>query len=320
MQIQHLPSQTALTAAAARAAHLIVDQPPLIFADRLAATLLGEQAEEFLGYHRAHGEHLVLSAARTQVTCRSRYTEDRLAEAVNRGITQYVILGAGLDSFAYRRAVGQAASVRTFEVDHPATQEWKRGQLARSGTPIPDSLVFVPADFEHDSLAARLRGQGFDPSQPALVSWLGVTMYLTASAISQTLQEISTFAPGTELITDYMLPPGLRDQDGQSYADLVGPVAAQRGEPWLSCLAPDEMSTLLKTHGFGRTKQVSQRHSISAELWYRADTLHPIRLSMLAHATVPATPATTSSPEPTPGPPSKPRRDPSEAAPGMIPG
>ena len=84
-----------------------------------------------------------------------------------------------------------------------------------------------------------------------------------------------------------MLPPGLRDQDGQSYADQVGPVAAQRGEPWLSCLAPDQMSALLKAHGFGRTEQVSQRDSISAELWDRSDPLHPIRLSMLAHATIP---------------------------------
>lgn len=286
MQRQHLPSQTALTAAAARAAHLIVDQPPLIFADRLAAALLGDQAEEFISYHRAHGEHPVLSAARTQVTCRSRYTEDRLAEAVNRGVTQYVILGAGLDSFAYRRAAGPPGRVRTFEVDHPATQEWKRERLAKSGIPIPDGAVFVPADFEHDSLAARLRAQGFDQSQPALVSWLGVTMYLTQPAISQTLAEISTFAPGTELITDYMLPPGLRDQDGQSYADQVGPVAAQRGEPWLSCLAPDQMSALLETHGFGRTEQVGQRDSISGQLWDRSDTLHPIRLSMLAHATI----------------------------------
>ena len=112
-------------------------------------------------------------------------------------------------------------------------------------------------------------------------------MYLTQPAISQLLEEISTCAPGTELITDYMLPPGLRDADGQSYADQVGPVAAQRGEPWLSCLAPDEMSALLKAHGFGRVEQVSQRDSVAPELWDRSDTLRPIRLSMLAHASIP---------------------------------
>ena len=291
MQIQHLPSQTALTAAAARAAHLIVDQPPHIFADGLAAVLLGERAEEFISYHRAHGGHLVLSAARAQVTCRSRYTEDRLAEAAaTRGITQYVILGAGLDSFAYRASQApqtQTTGVRVFEVDHPATQEWKRERLAGAGIPVLDGTAFVPADFERDDLTARLRTAGFDPAKPALVSWLGVTMYLTQPAVSQTIGELGTFAPGTELITDYMLPAGLRDQDGQSYVDQVAPFAAERGEPWLSCLAPDEMSALLRSHGFGRIEQTSQQDSISPHLWARSDPLHPIRLSMLAHATVP---------------------------------
>ena len=285
MQIQHLPSQTALTAAAARAAHLIVDQPPRICTDPLAVTLLGEQAEEFISYHRAHGEHPVLSAARTQVTSRSRYTEDGLADAAARGTTQYVILGAGLDSFAYRAT--RPARLQVFEVDHPATQEWKRDQLAKAAVPIPDGTAFIPADFEHDSLAARLHAAGFDQGRPALISWLGVTMYLTQPAISQTLEEISTLAPGTELITDYILPPGLRDAEGQSYADQVAPVAAQRGEPWLTCLAPDQMSALLKAHGFDRIEQVSQQDSISEALWDRADTLHPIRLAMLAHATIP---------------------------------
>ena len=107
-------------------------------------------------------------------------------------------------------------------------------------------------------------------------------MYLTQPAISQTLAELGTFAPGTELITDYMLPPGLRDQDGQSYAGQVGPVAAERGEPWLTCPAPDEMSAQLTMHGFGQVRQISQQDSVSPRLWARSDTLHPIRLSMLA--------------------------------------
>ncbi len=168
----------ARTAAAARAAHPIVDRPPHIFADPLAAQLLGEQAGELIGYHRAHGGHPVLSAARAQVICRSRYTEDRLAAAAARGVTQYVILGAGLDSSAYRAA--EAPSVRVFEVDQPATQDWKRGQLARAG-----------------------------------------------------------------------------------------------------------MSALLSAHGFGPAEHISQRDSIRPALWARADTLHPIRLSMLARATIP---------------------------------
>src|SRR4051812_24610261 len=119
------PSRTAMTAAAARAAHLIVDGEPVVFADTLAYRLLGEQAEELVAYHRLHGDHLVLAGARAAVTTRSRFTEERLARAAAAGMRQYVVLGAGLDSFAYRSDL----YVRVFEVDHPATQEWKRERL-----------------------------------------------------------------------------------------------------------------------------------------------------------------------------------------------
>ncbi len=282
MRSADLPSQTALTAAAARAAHLIVDHQPVIFADELAAALLGERADEFISYHRAHGTHLVLSCARAQVLCRSRFTEDHLAASVRTGLTQYVILGAGLDSFAYRAK----SAVRVFEVDHPATQQWKRAQLAAAAIPVPDSVSYVAMDFERDQLAGRLRQAGFDPSWPALVSWLGVTMYLTRAAIIQTLEEISGFAPGTQLITDYVLPAALRDETGRSYADQVAPAAAEHGEPWLTFLAPDDMSALLGRHGFGPVEHVRQRDCVPAALWNRTDSLHPAGLSLLARATL----------------------------------
>ena len=280
---EDLPSQTALMAAAARAAHLIVDHEPVIFADELAAVLLGDQADELISYHRAHGTHLVLSCARAQVLCRSRFTEDDLAACVRAGLTQYVILGAGLDSFAYRSAPGP---VRVFEVDHPATQRWKRAQLAAAGIPVPASVSYVAMDFERDDLASRLRQAGFDPSWPALVSWLGVTMYLTQAAIGRTLAEIGGFAPGTQLVTDYMLPAGLRDDTGDAYAGLVAPAAAQRGEPWLTFLAPDDMAALLAEHGFGAVEHVRQQDAVPAALWDRADSLRPADLSVLARATV----------------------------------
>jgi methyltransferase (TIGR00027 family) len=280
---EDLPSQTALMAAAARAAHLIVDHEPIIFADELAAALLGDRADELISYHRAHGTHLVLSCARAQVLCRSRFAEDHLATCVRAGLTQYVILGAGLDSFAYRSARGP---VRVFEVDHPATQRWKRAQLASAGITVPDTVSFAAMDFERDSLSSRLAQAGFDPSRPALVSWLGVTMYLSQAAISRTLEEISGFAPGTQLVTDYMLPAGLRDDTGDAYAGLVAPAAAERGEPWLTFLAPDDMSALLAGHGFGAVEQVRQREAVPAALWDRADSLRPADLSVLAHATI----------------------------------
>jgi methyltransferase (TIGR00027 family) len=278
------PSNTALTAAAARAAHLIVDDLPVIFADALASALLGDRADELIGFHRAHGGHVVLSGARAQVTCRSRYTEDRLAQCVHDGLTQYVILGAGLDSFAYRGEL--ADRVRVFEVDHPATQDWKRRSLSAARIPDPRGVTFVPLDFESGALTARLVQAGFDASRPALVSWLGVTMYLTREAIGETLGAIGRLAPGTEIIADYMLPAGMRDSAGETYAELVAPVAAQRGEPWLSFFAPDEMSALLERYGLGSAAHVRQRDMVAASCWDRSDSLRPAELSVLVHASV----------------------------------
>jgi len=271
------PSQTAFTAAAARAAHLIVDESPHIFADTLAEALLGERAEELIGYHRVHGTHVVLAGARAQAVCRSRYTEDKLAAS---GLTQYVILGAGLDTYAYRSDRG----VAVFEVDHPATQRGKRRLLSAAGITIPDSLVFVPVDFETESLAECLTRMGFDAERPAFFSWLGVTMYLTKEAIAQTLEVIAGFAPGTEIVADYMLPQGFRDEAGQTYAELIAPTAIEAGEPWLSYFTPDDLSAVLEAHGFGRTEHVRQRDI--AALANRTDSLRPAELSVLVHATL----------------------------------
>ena len=314
------PSFTAFTAAAARAAHLIVDAEPRIFADTLAEAMLGERAGELLQYHRAHGTHPILAGARAQATCRSRYTEDRLAEGVGRGIGQYVILGAGLDSFGDRSRL--ASQVRVFEVDHPATQEWKRhirqateargaggaaetpeatrGTEARvaggaaetpegtRGTEARGGVRFVPVDFARDSLRDRLGQAGFDFAAPAFVSWLGVTMYLDRDAIGQTLAVASGFGPGSEIVVDYMLPPGLRDAAGEDYAAQIGPVSAERGEPWLSLFAPDEMAALLRGHGFGEVRDVRQRDMIPAAAWNRTDSLRPADLSRIVHAALPA--------------------------------
>jgi O-methyltransferase involved in polyketide biosynthesis len=295
------PSLTALTAAAARAAHLIVYNEPVIFADTLAQAMLGERAEELLSYHRVHGTHPVLAGARAQVLCRSRYAEDRLADAIGRGIGQYVLLGAGLDSFAYRSPL--AGRVRVFEVDHPATQEYKRrvrevtggggtagggGGMAGGGGGTGGGVRFVAVDFGRDSLGEALRRAGFDAGQPALVSWLGVTMYLDESAIDATVAVLGGFAPGSEVVVDYMLPAGMRDAAGRMYADLVGQAAAEWGEPWRSVFAPGAMAALLARHGFGPARDVGQRDMIPAASWDRSDALRPAELSRIAHAAIPS--------------------------------
>lgn len=275
------PSFTALTAAAARAAHLIVDDEPRIFADTLAAALLGERAEELISFHKLHGTHPVLAGARVQVTCRSRYTEDALGRA---GLTQYVVLGAGLDSFAYRAA--PAGRIRVFEVDHPATQDWKRRALAAARIPVPDGLTFVAADLAADSLAGRLGAAGFDAAAPALVSWLGVTMYLVADAVAQTMAAVGGLAPGSELIADYMLPEEMRDEAGAVYGTLVAQASAERGEPWLSSFTPAEMTDLGREAGFAQVRNVRQRDTIPGELWARPDSLRPADLAVLFHGVI----------------------------------
>jgi methyltransferase (TIGR00027 family) len=284
-------SATALTAAAARAAHLIVDGEPRIFADTLAAALLGDRAAELIGYHRLHGTHPVLAGARVQVTCRSHYAEQALAQARARSVRQYVILGAGLDSFGYRDSAdkpgGHGGTLRVFEVDHPASQDGKRAALAAAGIAVPGSVTFVPADLAADPLERCLADAGFDAAAPALVSWLGVTMYLSGEAVAATMRAIARLAPGSELIADYMLPEGARDEAGALYGTLVAQASAERGEPWLSFFTPAEMAEVAARAGFCDVRAVSQRDMIPAPLWQRADALRPAVLAMLLHAAVP---------------------------------
>jgi methyltransferase (TIGR00027 family) len=278
------PSVTALTAAAARAAHLIVDDEPRIFTDPLAGRLLGGRAEELISYHTLHGTHPVLSGARVQVSCRSRYAEEALARAAAAGVAQYVILGAGLDSFAYRG--GLAGRVRVFEVDHPASQEAKRSALAVAGIPVPGNVAFVPADLAAGSLARRLAGAGFDCSAPAVFCWLGVAMYLTADAIAETMTAIAGLAPGSELIADYLLPEDARDEAGALFGRLVAPASAEQGEPWRSYFTPAQMEDLARRAGLGAVRSVRQRDTVPATLWRRTDSLRPAELAVLFHGAV----------------------------------
>jgi methyltransferase (TIGR00027 family) len=154
--------------------------------------------------------------------------------------------------------------------------------------PAPESVTFVPVDFTRDSLRDRLAQAGFDFAAPAFVSWLGTTMYLEESAIEETLSVTGGFAPGSEIILDYMLIAGLRDAAGDSYAEQVGQASAERGEPWLSLFAPDHMAALLRRHGFGPVRDVRQGDMIPAPLWHRTDSLRPADLSRIAHAALPS--------------------------------
>ncbi|MEV0032716.1 SAM-dependent methyltransferase [Nocardia sp. NPDC050793] len=291
MEDNQQPSRTALMSAAARAAHLVDDDAPSIFADPLAHAFLGKHAEELLGYHRSFGDHPVLSGARTTATTRSRYTEDQLARLVGQGVSQYVILGAGLDSFAYRSEL--ADRVRVFEVDKSITQRWKQQLLAETSAALPPSVAFVRIDLEQEpssSLPDHLARAGFRCDEPALISWLGVTMYVTLEAIQQTLAVLGGFAPGTELVVEHLLPAGHRDEIGQAYAELVMAATAEQGEPWKTFLTVEDMDTLLRVHGLRPVEHARQRDTVAPALWERTDTLCPFDLSILSRATIPARP------------------------------
>ena len=260
----------------------MVDSPPFIFEDPLALRLLDEQGAAMIPYHRASGSHPVLAGTRAVVATRSRFAEDRLALAVDKGVDQYVILGAGLDSFAYRSELG--SRVRVFEVDAPATQQWKREKLAAEGIDPIGELTFVSLDLRDEPVVDRLAAAGFSTARPAFLSWLGVSFYLDADSVATTLAALSSLAPGSELVVDYVLPPDLRDEGGQTYAGFAMPVAESSGEPWRSAFAPAAMERLLFENGFETLEHVGQRECVEPSLWRRSDALQPIGLWMAARA------------------------------------
>ncbi|MGA9311780.1 MAG: SAM-dependent methyltransferase [Pseudonocardiaceae bacterium] len=277
------PIRTALAAAAARSAHLIVDGDPKIFQDSVALALLGSDADELIAVHR-NSEEPLFAALRGIMTSRSRHVEDRLAEAVDSGVDQY-LLGSGLDSFAYRSPL--VGKLRVFEVDHPDTQSWKLSRLAQARVTVPAQVQFVAVDFERDALHDRLVDAGLDMTRPSFITWLGVTQYLSQEAIATTLSIMSGLAAGTELTLEYVLPAELRDDAGRDLADRLMPLAAAHGEPWLSFFSPTEMAALLDSCGFAVIAQVAQRDQVDAALWNRSDGLRPIGLSQLVRAQLP---------------------------------
>ena len=212
---------------------------------------------------------------------RSRLADDVWAEAIDNGIDQHVILGAGLDTTAYRRP---DVSGSVFEVDLPATQQWKQARLREAGIAAPASLRYVPVDFERVSLAEGLAHAGFDASAPAVFTWLGVTMYLDEASVFETLRFIAGCAKGSAVLFEYAmplssLPPMIRIGMEQLVAQL-----AERGEPWKSFFEPDDLAARLTTLGFGSCRNWSPDELNRRYLANRQDGLSigaaPTRLAL----------------------------------------
>ena len=273
-------SRTALRVAIRRAAHQVVDRP-LILDDPIAVRLLGP------GFDRdmERAMHKVARDFRLFMAARSRYAEDRLAAAVAEGATQYVILGAGLDTFAYRNPFGQ---LRVFEVDFPATQQWKREMLAEAAITIPANLTFVPLDFEHKTLSEGLGEAGFDSNKPAFFGWLGVVPYLTLGAFRATLATIGRLTAGTAVSFDYAFPPETLSLKRRLVFDILAKRVEAAGEPFQLFFAPDELERELRRAGFSRVEQTDSERMNELYFKDRADglKLSPVRIGMLATAWV----------------------------------
>ena len=244
------PSRTALGAAGYRAAHQQLEGGK-VFSDPLAHTILGDGADAIIAGLSADPAQ---QRTRIFMAARSRFAEDCLGAAVSRGVRQAVILGAGFDTFALRNPYSDLG-LRVFEVDHAATQAWKRRRLSEVGLAIPASLTFAAIDFETDDLGRGLRDAGFDPDRPAFFIWLGVVPYLGREAIAATLRYISS-VPKSEVVFDYSEPPENYPPEWRATIVELGALTAAIGEPWLSHFDPDEIAQELRGYGFGDLEDV----------------------------------------------------------------
>ncbi len=242
-------SRTAQRVAIRRAAHQLLDQPRVL-EDPLALLIIGaDAAEELRSNPKEH--HAFSRAFRAFMAARSRYAEDELARAVAHGVRQYVVLGAGLDTFAYRNP---HPGLRVFEVDHPATQAWKREQLQAAGIAIPAALTFVPVDFERETLAEGLRRSGFDLRAAAFLSWLGVTPYLTREACMVTLSFVAKMPAGSGVVFDFAVDPALLNAGQRQALDALSQRVARYGEPFQLFFDPRRLQDELMAMGFCRTE------------------------------------------------------------------
>ena len=238
-------SRTAIGAAAHRAIHQVLEHGA-IFHDPLAVPILGDYFEIALAEAREDPSRRRL---RLFIAVRTRFAEDALERAVERGVGQLVVLGAGLDTYAYRTRF--ADRLRMFEVDHPATQVWKRERLAATGVTAPASLTYAPVDFERETLDHGLSAAGFDPTRPSFFTWLGVVPYLTAAAVHSSLAFIARLAGGADVVFDYPNPPGPSDpaELTAARAALAARVAAV-GEALRSAYETPALHDELRALGF----------------------------------------------------------------------
>lgn len=267
------PSRTAVLTATLRAAHYLFDGAPKILTDPFARDFAGFASDEEVRKALDALALRDLSRLRTAFAVRSRYAEDELSVAIQRGISQYIILGAGLDSFAYRRQDLMRA-IHVYEVDHPATQSWKRARLRELGIKSPPTLRHVPIDFEQATLISGLAAGGVNRNAKAFFSWLGVTQYLPRDVVLNTLREIaSATAPGTELVVQFIVPAATLSPEEGNLVTAAAAAAASMGEPWLSFFDPEDLETNMTEIGFEQIVHFGSEEATERYLIDRSDGL-----------------------------------------------
>ena len=271
------PSRTALAAAFHRAAHQVMEHGR-IFTDPLALRILGIDANTIV---LEDEQQPARRRMRIFIAVRTRFAEDALAAAVEHGVRQLVVLGAGLDTYAYRGACRDR--LRIFEVDHPATQAWKRQRLSESTIPLPSCLTFVPIDFERETLAQGLATTPFNPGEPTFFTWLGVVPYLTEEAVWSTLSYIARGPRGAHVVFDYSDPPASLPAEWRTRHDKRAAHVAEFGEPFLSYFESDRLRAKLQDLGFSEFEDLGPREIATRYFPQRALSL-PDKGGHILHA------------------------------------
>jgi methyltransferase (TIGR00027 family) len=276
-------SSTAMRVAELRAAHQLIDGEPKIFSDPIVIRLLDAEVLEQIQSNTVLLNAPWLAGMRSHVLLRSRYTEDRLAEVVSSGVDQFVILGAGYDTFAYRQPEW-ASRLRIFEVDHPASQRAKQERLAAKGIAIPPNVEFVPIDFEHVSLQDGLSASSLNSSRPAFFSCLGVLVYLTEEAAYAVFKVVASFPKSSEIVFTFSQPDSALDGAEAARRAALASIADSMGEPWRTHFDRKTLIRRLRELGF---TEVSVLNPGEAQMKYfrgRNDGLRPPRRENVASA------------------------------------
>jgi methyltransferase (TIGR00027 family) len=266
------PESTAVRVALWRALHVQIDPPPHVLEDEIGLRLLAPDQ----GWRsRPDMDPRFTSSFRASIVGRARFIEDLVLEQASRGVAQYVILGAGIDTFAQRNPKS-APRLEVFEVDQPGPQAWKRQRLIELGFGIPEWLRFVPVNFEAgDAWWEKLAGAGFDASGPAIVASAGVSMYLSKEAVAATLRQVAALAPGSTFVMTFLMPLDLADPEVRPGLEMAVKGARASGTPFVSFFTPTEMLALAREAGFREAQHVSTATIAQRYFAGRADGLRP---------------------------------------------